>query len=86
MAEIRQPHRFANEHNEPVIFTIKTKPAGGVVKAFQLAYGISNDGGAARDGLPKNPIARLVFVKTTQGYLPDIPRALQRVASVVPPS
>lgn len=79
-AEIRQPHRFANEHDEPVIFTIKTQPAGGVVKAFQLAYGISNDGGAARDGLPKNPIARLVFVKTTQGYLPGIPRALQRVA------
>ena len=79
-AEIRQPHRFANEHDEPVIFTVKTKPAGGVVKAFQLAYGISNDGGAARDGLPKNPIARLVFVKTTQGYLPGIPRALQRVA------
>jgi hypothetical protein len=42
-----------------------------------LAYGISNDGGAARGGLPKNPIARLVFVKTTQGYLTGIPRALQ---------
>lgn len=79
-AEVRQPHRFANEHDEPVIFTVKTKPAGDVVKAFQLAYGISNDGGAARDGLPKNPIARLVFVKTTQGYLPGIPRVLQRVA------
>jgi quercetin dioxygenase-like cupin family protein len=37
-AEIRQPHRCAN----------KTKPAGGVVKAFQLAYGISNNGGAQR--------------------------------------
>jgi quercetin dioxygenase-like cupin family protein len=78
-AQIRQPHRFANNRDEPVIFTIKTKPAGGVVKAFQLAYGISNDGGAARDGLPKNPIARLVFAKTTQGYLPAIPRAIQRI-------
>ena len=78
-AQIRQPHRFANNHDEAVIFTIKTKPAGGVVKAFQLAYGISNDGGAARDGLPKNPIARLVFAKTTQGYLPAIPRAIQRI-------
>jgi len=63
-AQIHQPHRFANNHDEPVIFTIETKPAGGVVKAFQLAYGISNDGGATRNGLPKNPIARLVFVKT----------------------
>jgi quercetin dioxygenase-like cupin family protein len=36
-AHIRQPHRFANDHDEPVIFTIKTEPAGGVVKAFQLA-------------------------------------------------
>jgi quercetin dioxygenase-like cupin family protein len=79
-AHIRQPHRFANDHDEPVIFTIKTEPAGGVVKAFQLAYGIANDGGAAKDGLPKNPVARLVFVKTTQGYLPAFPRTLQRIA------
>src|SRR5258708_18841709 len=61
-AHIRQPNRFANDHDEPVIFTIKTEPAGGGVKAFQLAYGIANDGGAAKDGLPKNPVARLVFV------------------------
>jgi mannose-6-phosphate isomerase-like protein (cupin superfamily) len=76
-AEIRQLHRFANEHDEPVTFTVETKPAGGVVKAFQMAYGIANDGGAAKDGLPKNPIARLVFVKTAQGYLPGIPRVVQ---------
>jgi len=81
-AQILQPHKFANDTDEPVIFTIKTKPAGGVVKAFQLAYGIANDGGAARDGLPRNPIARLVFIKMTQGYLPRIPRALQRIAFV----
>jgi mannose-6-phosphate isomerase-like protein (cupin superfamily) len=77
-APIRQLHRFANDHDEPVTFTVETKPAGGVVKAFQLAYGIANEGGAARDGLPKNPIARLVFVQTAQGYLPGIPRVLQR--------
>ena len=76
-AEIRQLHRFANEHDEPVTFTVETKPAGGVVKAFQMAYGIANDGGAGKDGLPKNPIARLVFAKTAQGYLPAIPRLLQ---------
>jgi hypothetical protein len=35
-----------------------------------LAHGIANDGGAAKDGLPKNPAARLVFGKSTQGYLP----------------
>jgi len=79
-AQIRQPHGFANDHDAPVIFTIKTEPAGGVVKAFQLAYGIANDGGAAKDGLPKNPVARLVFVKTTQGYLPAFPRTVQRIA------
>jgi hypothetical protein len=62
-----------------VIFRIKTEPAGGVVKAFQLAHGIANDGGAGKDGLPKNPVARLVFIKTTQGYLPAFPRTLQRI-------
>jgi quercetin dioxygenase-like cupin family protein len=50
-AYVRQPHRFANDYDEPAIFTVKAKPAGGVVRAFQLAYGIANDGGAARDGL-----------------------------------
>jgi hypothetical protein len=27
--------------------TVDTRPAGGVVKAFQLAYGVANAGGAA---------------------------------------
>jgi hypothetical protein len=44
-----------------------------------MAYGIANDGAAAPDGLPKNPIARLVFVKTAQSYLPSIPLALQKL-------
>jgi hypothetical protein len=64
---------------EAVRFTGKTKPAGGVVKAFQMAYGIANDGAAPPDGLPKNPIAWLVSVKTAQGYLPSIPLALQKL-------
>jgi hypothetical protein len=63
-----------------MIFTIKTEPDGGVLKAFQLAHGIANGGGAAKHGLPKNPVAGLVFVKTTQGYLPAFPRTLQRIA------
>jgi mannose-6-phosphate isomerase-like protein (cupin superfamily) len=79
-AQIGQPHCFANEHDEPVVFTVETRPAGGVVRAFQLAYGIANDGGAAEDGLPKNPIARLEFVGTAQGYLPGMPIGLQRFA------
>ena len=41
-----------------------------MLEAFQLAYGIANDGGAGNDGLPKNPVARLVFVKSTPGDLP----------------
>jgi hypothetical protein len=76
-AQLRQPHRFANDHDEAVTFTVETKPAGGEANAFQMAYGIANDAGAAPDGLPKNTMARLVFVKTAQGYLPDIPLTLQ---------
>ena len=78
-AQLHQPHRLANDHDEAVTFTVKTKPAGGVVKAFQMAYGIANDGAAAPDGLPKNPIARLVVVNTAQGYLPSIPLALRKL-------
>jgi mannose-6-phosphate isomerase-like protein (cupin superfamily) len=76
-AQLRQP-RFANDRDEDVIFRVETRPAGGVVKAFQLAYGIANDGGAARDGLPRNLLVRLLFIKISQGYLAGIPLLLQK--------
>lgn len=77
-AEIGQPHTFANHANAPSVMTVETKPAGGVVKAFQLAYGVANDGGAAKDGLPKNPLVRLRFIEISQGFLPGIPLWAQR--------
>ena len=47
-------------------------------------------GGAAKDGLPRNPIVRLVFIRTSQGFLPEVPLFLQRglfaVAGWVAPS
>ena len=49
-----------------------------MVKAFQLAYGIANDGGAAKDGLPRNSLVRLIFIHVTEGYLPKIPFTLQK--------
>ncbi|HMG84096.1 MAG TPA: hypothetical protein VK574_00045 [Terracidiphilus sp.] len=58
--------------------TVETVPAGGVVKAFELAYGVANEGGAAKDGLPKNPIVRLRFIEISQGFLPGVPPGLQR--------
>jgi mannose-6-phosphate isomerase-like protein (cupin superfamily) len=77
-ADIGQPHTFANDSEEPCTATVETRPAGGVVKAFQLAYGIANDGGAAGDGLPKNPLVRLRFIQISQGFLPVFPLGLQR--------
>jgi quercetin dioxygenase-like cupin family protein len=77
-AQIRQPHTFANERDSPALIMIDTLPAAGVVRAFQLAYGVANDGGASPDGLPKNPLIRLLFVRMTQGFLPGIPLFLQR--------
>jgi mannose-6-phosphate isomerase-like protein (cupin superfamily) len=78
-AHIGQPHTFANDSDEPCIMTVRTRPAGGVIKAFQLAYAVANDGGAAKDGLPKNPIIRLRFIQISQGFLPGIPLALQKL-------
>jgi mannose-6-phosphate isomerase-like protein (cupin superfamily) len=77
-AQIGQLHTFANERDSPAVITIETKPAGGVVQALQLAYGVANDGGAARDGLPGNPIARLVFIRMSEGFLPRIPIFVQK--------
>lgn len=60
------------------MMTVETKPAGSVVKAFQLAYAVANDGGAATDGLPKNPLIRLRFVALTEGFVPGPPLKLQQ--------
>jgi hypothetical protein len=71
-------HTFANERDQPSLIAIETVPAGGVVKAFQLAYGVANDRGAAEDGLPKNPLVRLVFIRLSEGYLPGVPLIIQK--------
>jgi hypothetical protein len=49
-----------------------------VVRAFQLAYAVANDGGAGKDGLPRNPLLRLRFVAISQGFLASIPISFQR--------
>lgn len=48
------------------------------MKAFQLAYGVANDGGAAKDGLPKNALVRLIFIRISEGFLPRVPLAVQK--------
>lgn len=78
-ASIGQLHTFANQRDFPAVITIETKPAAGVISAFQLAYGVANDGGAAKDGLPKNPLVRLVFIKMSEGFLPTVPLSLQKI-------
>ncbi len=81
--QLYQPHTFANTSNQPCTMTVETSPAGGVVKAFQLAYGVANDGGAAKDGLPRNVLVRLRFVAISQGFLPVLPLAFQRTVFAV---
>jgi mannose-6-phosphate isomerase-like protein (cupin superfamily) len=77
-AQTGQLHTFGNERDTSTVITIETKPAGGVVRAFQVAYGIANDGGATTDGLPRNPIVRLVFIRMSEGFLPHIPVVVQK--------
>ena len=76
----RQIHTFANLRATPSRITIDTRPAAGVVRAFEIAYGVANDGGSGPDGLPTDPLTRLIFTRTTQGYLPQIPLSLQKIA------
>ena len=77
-AQIGRLYTFSNERDVAAVTTIETIPAGGVVRAFELAYGVANDGAAAKDGLPKNPIVRLVFIRMSEGFLPRIPLTMQR--------
>jgi len=78
--QLRQIHTFANLHDSPARITVDTRPAGGVVQAFQIAYGVANDGGSGPDGLPTDPLTRLIFVRTTQGYWPQIPLLVQKIS------
>lgn len=77
-AGIRQPHTFANESDAACVMTVETRPPGGVVRAFQLAYALANAGEAGDDGLPRNPILRLRFIDISQGFLVAIPLPVQR--------
>jgi hypothetical protein len=77
-AEIGQPHTFGNDRDEWTTFTVETRPPGGVVAAFEMAYAVANAGGAAKDGLPRNLIARLNFIRMSEGFLPGVPLFLQR--------
>jgi mannose-6-phosphate isomerase-like protein (cupin superfamily) len=79
-AGLNELHRFANDHPAPVTFTVEAKPAGGIVNAFQLAYGVANDGGADEVGLPRNKLTRLYFVWLSGGYLANVPLFLQKAA------
>jgi mannose-6-phosphate isomerase-like protein (cupin superfamily) len=81
--QIYQPHTFANTSNQPCTMTVETRSAGGVVKAFELAYGVANDGGAAKDGLPRNLLVRLRFIAISQGFLPALPLAFQRTVFAI---
>jgi quercetin dioxygenase-like cupin family protein len=82
-AELGQPHTFGNDRDEWTTFTVETRPPGGVVAAFQMAYAVANAGGAAKDGLPRDPIVRLVFIRASQGFLPGVPLFLQRALFAV---
>jgi quercetin dioxygenase-like cupin family protein len=77
-AEAGQIHTFANHRDVWTVMTVDTRPAGGVVRAFQLAYGLANEGQASQDGLPNNPLARLLFIRTSEGFLPHIPFVVQK--------
>jgi len=79
IAKIGQLHRFVNDRDEPVTFTVEARPAGGLVKAFQLAYAVANESGEGKDGLPANFLVKLYFVKLSKGYLPGIPLLLQKL-------
>jgi hypothetical protein len=77
-AKVRQLHTFANNSDQPTTMMVETRPAGGVVTAFEIAYGVANAGGAGRDGLPKNPLVRLRFIEISQGFLSGIPLFVQQ--------
>ncbi len=52
-ANKRQLHSFLNNHDEPVIFTVEAIPAGGFIRAFQLACGVAKPEGPVMMGFRK---------------------------------
>jgi quercetin dioxygenase-like cupin family protein len=77
-AGVGQLHTFANDRERAAIIKVETNPAGGVVRAFQLAYRVAKSGGAAEDGLPRKPFVRLLFIATSGGFVPALPLLLPK--------
>lgn len=75
---IGRPHTFANHRATASLISVESNPAGTVAEAFQLAYAVANEGGASKDGLPKNILLRLLFIRISQGFIPGIPLVFQQ--------
>jgi hypothetical protein len=48
--------------------------------AQQLLAGITQAGGARADGLPRNFFARLMFLRLSETFSPNVPLFVQKVA------
>ena len=77
-AQLGQLHTFHNHSDAPVAFTVEGVPAGGFVRAFQLACGVAREGRAGQDGLPANILEKLYFVRLTRGFVRRVPVLVQR--------
>jgi mannose-6-phosphate isomerase-like protein (cupin superfamily) len=82
-ASAGQIHYFSNHHDNAVIFTVEAIPTGGLVKAFQLAFGIANANESADDGLPAKKLVRFYFFYLTGGYIPKIPLIIQKTTFII---
>jgi quercetin dioxygenase-like cupin family protein len=63
-APIGSLHRFRNETDAPVTARIELRPGSlGFERAIQIAYGLAQDGRAAKNGGPKNLIELAILVE-----------------------
>jgi len=67
-APINTVHRFYNTSGKPVLFTCELKPASeGFENVLRIGFGLSRDGKAAKNGMPKNMWHMAILMNMGEG-------------------
>jgi quercetin dioxygenase-like cupin family protein len=68
-ADINERHRFFNTSGKPTKFFCELQPASeGFENVLRIAFGLANDGRAAKNGMPKSITHMAILMNMGEGY------------------
>jgi quercetin dioxygenase-like cupin family protein len=72
-------HRFYNESDDPVTFTVEIRPARQFEKALRIGYGLATDGKTNARALPTNLWHLALLFEVAETYVPRAPWWMQQM-------